>query len=401
MKDLGRRIQTGDVKDEIAIKVEYASKSFRLPHNRQNSLKGSLINLFRSGDRTYEKQEVLKEISFKIKKGEFFGIVGRNGSGKSTLLKMLAGIYTPTSGKIIINGSLTPFIELGVGFNPELTGRENVFLNGALLGFNRADMNAMYDDIVSFAELERFMDQKLKNYSSGMQVRLAFSIAIRAKSDILLFDEVLAVGDAAFQQKCYETFGEIKESGTTVVLVTHDMSAVQRFCDRAILIEKGKIEFAGNPHEVADKYLQENFDDPKEEGIDDVDDSITDVKLLSSADAINIKEVVKIRFRASPKTTTPYHIGFQLFRNDGMYTFGTNTKNAGSEPLQGTHIFDVTLGQNLTPGTYTLTLALMNKFATSVTKYRPKLLQFTIKQQTDKQGAVILDDSWKIDGKEV
>src|SRR5690606_31573026 len=155
------------------------------------------------GKRTYEKQQVLKNISFEIKKGEFVGIVGRNGSGKSTLLKLLAGIYSPDKGSIEVNGKLVPFIELGVGFNPELTGRENVFLNGALLGFNRKEMQAMYKDIVEFAELERFMDQKLKNYSSGMQVRLAFSIAIRAQSDILLIDEVLAVGDAAFQQKCY------------------------------------------------------------------------------------------------------------------------------------------------------------------------------------------------------
>src|SRR5690606_7141480 len=156
------------------------------------------------GRRKYEKQQVLKDINFEIKKGEFFGIVGRNGSGKSTLLKLLAGIYSPDSGHVQVNGKLVPFIELGVGFNPELTGRENVFLNGALLGFNRKEMESMYEEIVEFAELERFMDQKLKNYSSGMQVRLAFSIAIRAKADILVLDEVLAVGDEAFQKKCYQ-----------------------------------------------------------------------------------------------------------------------------------------------------------------------------------------------------
>lgn len=401
MKDTGQRIQIEDSASGIAIKVEHVSKTFRLPHNRQNSLKGSLVNMVKGGDRTYEKQEVLKDISFEIKKGEFFGIVGRNGSGKSTLLKMLAGIYKPTEGDIIVNGSLTPFIELGVGFNPELTGRENVYMNGALLGFSNKEVELMYSDIVAFAELERFMDQKLKNYSSGMQVRLAFSIAIRAKSDILLFDEVLAVGDAAFQQKCYETFSEIKENGTTVVLVTHDMSAVQRFCDSAILIEKGKIKLAGNPHEVADKYLQENFDDPRAESMNDVDDSICDVKLVNNADLININEEVKIKFKVSPKTESPYHVGFQLFRNDGMYIFGTNTKNIGSKPIQGGHVFEVKIGQNLTPGTYMLTLAIMDKFATSVTVYRPKLLQFIIKQQTDKQGAAILDDYWTIDGKEV
>lgn len=244
--------------EDIAIKVEHVSKSFRLPHNKQSSIKGTLINFF-GGDRTYETQEVLKDISFEIKKGEFFGVVGRNGSGKSTLLKMLASIYSPTKGKITVNGSLTPFIELGVGFNPELTGRENVYLNGALLGFNNKEMDVMYDDIVIFAELERFMDQKLKNYSSGMQVRLAFSIAIRARSDILLLDEVLAVGDAAFQQKCYDYFYKLKETGKTVVLVTHDMGAVKQFCTRALMLHSGEIASMGKPQEVALEYEKQNF----------------------------------------------------------------------------------------------------------------------------------------------
>src|SRR6201996_9309255 len=181
--------------DDIAIKVNHVSKDFKLPHEKNNSIKSAAVNFYKR-NKGYEIQNALKDISFEIKKGEFFGIVGRNGSGKSTLLKMLAGIYTPTRGNIQVNGKLTPFIELGVGFNPELTGRENVFLNGALLGFNRKEMDVMYDDIVAFAEIEKFMDQKLKNYSSGMQVRLAFSIATRAQSDILLIDEVLAVGDA-------------------------------------------------------------------------------------------------------------------------------------------------------------------------------------------------------------
>src|SRR5665811_1525893 len=186
---------------EPAIIVKDLYKSFKLPNEQYSGVKQLLLNIFKR-KRGYEVQHVLDNLSFEIKKGEFFGIVGRNGSGKSTLLKILAGIYVPDKGLVQINGSLTPFIELGVGFNPELTGRENVFLNGALLGFSHSEIDAMYDDIVDFAEIEKFMDQKLKNYSSGMQVRLAFSIAIRAKSDILVLDEVLAVGDAAFQQKC-------------------------------------------------------------------------------------------------------------------------------------------------------------------------------------------------------
>ncbi len=242
--------------DEIAIKVDNVSKTFKLPHEKQSSIKGALISKFKGGKRSFERQEVLKDVSFEIKKGEFFGIVGRNGSGKSTLLKMLAGIYAPNKGSIQVNGKLTPFIELGVGFNPELTGRENVFLNGALLGFNRAEMSAMYDDIVSFAELEKFMDQKLKNYSSGMQVRLAFSIAIRAKSDILLIDEVLAVGDAAFQTKCFDYFQSLKGKGITVVFVSHDRAALERFCPRGILIDDGDMIKFGSMQEVLKEYSE-------------------------------------------------------------------------------------------------------------------------------------------------
>lgn len=243
--------------DEIAIKVSNVSKTFKLPHEKHKSIKSIFVNVFR-GLRTFEKQKVLDDVSFEVKKGEFFGIVGRNGSGKSTLLKLLAGIYVPDSGEIQINGKLIPFIELGVGFNVELTGRENVFLNGALLGFNRKEMLAMYDEIVAFAELEKFMDQKLKNYSSGMQVRLAFSIAIRAQGDILVLDEVLAVGDEAFQRKCYQYFAELKKEKKTVILVTHSMDAVQQFCSKAMLIDKGHKTEIGTPLMIAQLYQELN-----------------------------------------------------------------------------------------------------------------------------------------------
>lgn len=244
---------------DIAIKISNLSKSFKLPHEKNSSVKSMVVNPFKR--RTYEKQEVLKDINFEIKKGEFFGIVGRNGSGKSTLLKLIAGIYSPNKGHIQVNGKLTPFIELGVGFNPELTGRENVFLNGALLGFNRKEMLAMYDEIVEFAELEKFMDQKLKNYSSGMQVRLAFSIAIRANTDILVLDEVLAVGDYNFQQKCFSYFRQLKKTGKTVILVSHDSNALQMFCTRAVLIEKGQVKKIGRTLDVLKEYAKQNMSD--------------------------------------------------------------------------------------------------------------------------------------------
>lgn len=240
----------------FAIQVTNVSKTFKLPHEKHSGIKQAIISTFnKKSAKGFENQNVLKNVSFEVKKGEFFGIVGRNGSGKSTLLKLISNIYVPDKGRVKISGSLTPFIELGVGFNPELTGRENVFLNGALLGFSRKDMEEKYNDIVTFAELENFMDQKLKNYSSGMQVRLAFSIAIQADSDVLILDEVLAVGDASFQRKCFKYFADIKQQNKTVILVTHSMDSVQKFCDRAMLIEGGEIVSIGSPVDIANDYL--------------------------------------------------------------------------------------------------------------------------------------------------
>jgi len=242
---------------EIAVKVLDLSKSFKIPLEASSGVKQKLINLLK-GRKGYREFTPLNDISFEIKKGDFFGIVGRNGSGKSTLLKTIAGIYAPNNGLVQVNGTLVPFIELGVGFNPELTGRENVFLNGALLGFSREEMEAMYDKIVEFAELEEFMEERLKNYSTGMQVRLAFSIAIRAEGDILLLDEVLAVGDEAFQRKCFAYFERLKRNKKTVILVTHDMSSVERYCNKALMISDGEIEIIGDPNQVAAAYSRSN-----------------------------------------------------------------------------------------------------------------------------------------------
>ena len=243
----------------VVLSVEHVAKSFKLPTEQASGLKQAFLN-WTKGIKGYTEQKVLKDISFEVHQGDFFGIVGRNGSGKSTLLKIISGIYVPEKGKVTVNGKLVPFIELGVGFNPELTGRENVYLNGALLGFSHDEIDAMYDDIVEFAELEDFMDQKLKNYSSGMQVRLAFSVAIKAQGDILVLDEVLAVGDEAFQRKCDNFFAQIKKDPTkTVILVTHSMDSVKKYCDKAILIKDGEIIVNGNKNDVADRYTLENL----------------------------------------------------------------------------------------------------------------------------------------------
>lgn len=243
--------------EEIAIKVENVSKDFKLIHERNSTLKNKFTSILKGeSNRTISNQHTLKSVSFNVKKGEFFGIVGRNGSGKSTLLKILAQIYQPTKGKVSTDGKLVPFIELGVGFNPELTGRDNVYLNGAMLGFSKKEIDTFYRDVVDFAELAEFMDKKLKNYSSGMQVRLAFSMAIRAKADILLIDEVLAVGDDAFKRKCYDYFRGLRENNTTAVFVSHDMEAVKSFCDRAIMIDDGSIVSEGDVVKVSDEYTK-------------------------------------------------------------------------------------------------------------------------------------------------
>ena len=242
---------------KIAVKVDHVSKFFKLPTEATQSLRTSLVNRFK-GIKGYKEQHVLKDISFEVEEGDFFGIVGRNGSGKSTLLKIISQIYVPEKGSVTVNGKLVSFIELGVGFNPELTGRENVYMNGAMLGFSPKEIDEMYDDIVEFAELSEFMNQKLKNYSSGMQVRLAFSVAIKAQGDILILDEVLAVGDEAFQRKCNDYFMERKKSGKTTILVTHDMSAVKKYCNKAVLIEYGLVNALGNPENVANQYSFDN-----------------------------------------------------------------------------------------------------------------------------------------------
>lgn len=381
--------------NDVAIKVDRVSKSFKLPHERHSSIKSLLLGFYKK-NKSYEKQQVLKNVSFEIKKGEFFAIVGRNGSGKSTLLKLLAGIYSPNKGVIQVNGQLTPFIELGVGFNPELSGRENVYLSGALLGFNRKDMLAMYDDIVEFAELERFMDQKLKNYSSGMQVRLAFSIAIRAKTDILLLDEVLAVGDAAFQQKCYDYFEELKREQKTVVFVSHDMGAVNRFCTKAIYVENGKLLREGSPSEITDLYMEKNIEE-----LPDVQESETDegpklskAHKISSKITNQTKEAVTMAISYTTPTDDPTYVGMSLVR-DGVSVAEMTTSL--ERPLTGNGRVEFTIDTGiLNPGMYDLHVALFrlqNRQLLAIGKHKNK---FVLKgNDITRAAAIKLADTWK------
>ena len=239
---------------DIAISVKGVSKTFKIPHEKVSSIRGAVTGIFR--DKSYEEFKALDNVSFEVKKGEFFGIIGRNGSGKSTLLKVLAGIYQADKGRVKVNGMISPFLELGIGFNPELSGRDNVYLNATVLGMTQKQIDEKFDAIVAFSELERFIDQKLKNYSSGMQVRLAFSVSIHANRDILLMDEVLAVGDSNFQSKCLTEFRKLKKNGKTIIFVSHDIESVREYCDRAMLLNNGEIIISSSADRAIYEYSQ-------------------------------------------------------------------------------------------------------------------------------------------------
>lgn len=317
---------------KYALEVKNVSKSFRLPTEQASGIKQAFVN-WTKGIKGYKEQHVLKDISFKVEKGDFFGIVGRNGSGKSTLLKIISQIYTPDSGEVKVNGTLIPFIELGVGFNPELTGRENVYLNGALLGFSHEEISVMYDDIVEFAELEEFMDQKLKNYSSGMQVRLAFSIAIKAQGDILVLDEVLAVGDEAFQRKCFDYFAELKKKKKTVILVTHSMEQVQRFCNKAILVDKGSDLTIGTPLDIANIYRRLNLPESTDTGENNVNNKL--IKIESHFENKNDEKLCFDFNFIVNKEIKDYVITFVINHNDSAMVYRWTSDEEIEEKLTG------------------------------------------------------------------
>jgi len=381
--------------NDVVIEVDHVGKIFKLPHEKHSSVKSLILNFYKR-DKSYEEQRALNDVSFTVKKGEFFGIVGRNGSGKSTLLKLLAGIYTPSRGGVTVQGKLTPFIELGVGFSPELSGRDNVFLSGALLGFNRREVRAMYDDIVNFAELERFMDQKLKNYSSGMQVRLAFSIAIRARGDILLLDEVLAVGDAAFQQKCYDYFEELKQAKKTVVFVSHDMSAIKRFCTRAIYIEEGKLTYEGDPLAIADEYTVANINPEDNEAADENAPINSDGYKLEAKITSRSADRLKLTLNYSSKKDKELYLGISVLK-DGASIGELNTIKSLRLKGKGTVSYDLDTSV-YNAGTYRLTAALFTVWNKKLVASAPDRNEFVIKNGDETRGAALkLTDTWELE----
>lgn len=394
--------------DDVIIKIDNVSKDFNLPSERLTSLKSRAIHPFKKIH--YKRQHALKNINLEIKKGEFFGIVGRNGSGKSTLLKLLAGIYQPTKGRISVRGKLVPFIELGVGFNPELSGRENVFLNGALLGFSEKEVALMYDDIVRFAELGEFMEQKLKNYSSGMQVRLAFSMAIRAKADILLIDEVLAVGDADFQRKCFEYFKKLKKNKVTVIFVTHDMGAVREFCDRAVLIEEHELKFIGSPEKTSAEYtkLFINVEQDNDQGANDNNTAelgsdtrwgsgaikISKVKVSKEDDQVVIETTARVRKKIA---TVMY--GLHIIGPDGNEVMAMNNRMlqlADIKNLESGMVvtFKWTVLNVFNDGRYTVNLTLVDEAGTTFDWYT-EAASFTVRRSERSTTAILPPTSVK------
>jgi len=384
-------------KEHIVIAKDI-TKSFSIPMGGSAGIKQRVFNIAkgRKGRRNFTP---LRDISFEVNKGDFFGIVGKNGSGKSTLLKILAGIYTPTKGSVHIGGSLVPFIELGVGFNPELTGRENVYLNGALLGFSHKEVDGMYAKIVEFAELDDFMEERLKNYSSGMQVRLAFSIAIQAKGDILLLDEVLAVGDAAFQQKCFDYFERLKREKRTIIIVTHDMGAVKRFCNRAMLISNGNIEHIGTPSEVADLYTEANIERAAEtaekDEAGDVAETMTLKAKLSKKRYKNDDDLIVDIAYSVPEDNAEYFVNLSLMHAGAVFA-DVNTKYSKDATTSET-IKKIRFQQSLSgfnSGKYDVCLTLHRKADDRLIKQDPRAASFLVEGYDPS-----LDGPMKLSGK--
>lgn len=366
--------------NNIAVKIDHVSKSFRLPTEASTSLRTTMVNYFR-GIKGYKEQHILKDISFDVKKGDFFGIVGKNGSGKSTLLKIISQIYAPEKGAVTVNGNLVSFIELGVGFNPELTGRENVYLNGALLGFSKKEMDELYEEVVAFSELEEFMDRKLKNYSSGMQVRLAFSIAIHADSEILLLDEILAVGDEAFQAKCNDYFLQLKEEGKTVILVTHDMGSVKKYCNKAVLIDDGEVKVIGSPDDVANQYSLDNF----ARVISDKAEEAEEVEKIVEVDQLTVKmnspEII------TESDTIDFDISYQVLSEIESYIAFSITDVASNAWIYNDNSFDLmTEGKGKKSFNYQVKLPMLNsrklKLQVSVRNGKNEMVAFASSENT-------------------
>lgn len=405
---------------DIAIKVENVSKLFSIPHEKHTTLKAAALNVF--SKKNYSEFQALNDISFEVKKGEFFGIIGRNGCGKSTLLKIIAGIYLPTRGKVKNDGRISPFLELGVGFNPELTARENIFLNGAILGLTRKEISQRFDEILDFAELEEFVDMKIKNFSSGMHVRLAFSVAIRAHAEILLIDEVLAVGDANFQEKCINEFAKFKREGRTILFVTHTMDLVEKFCDRALLIDKGKLNKLGKPRNIAYEYnlinalekekelVAENLDQEGDGDSNRWGDGFAKIEKLWMEDESQVQKnifdqeqdkkiFIKVRIKFYGAAENPI-FGIIVRASDNYDVFTTNTQwqemETGNFRSGQEIVVEYALDNHLAKGDYLISPAIAYSDAKRYYDWRDNWYRFSISSNKISSGVVSLENKISI-----
>jgi ABC-type polysaccharide/polyol phosphate transport system ATPase subunit len=391
----------------LAIRVTDLQKSFRIPTHKIDSLKERVVRPFSSRD--YRELHALRGISFDVRQGEFFGIVGRNGSGKSTLLKLLASIYRADAGKIEMAGRLAPFIELGVGFNAELSARENIVLNGVMMGLTPKETRDRLDAVVEFAELEEFADLKLKNYSSGMLVRLAFSLMLEVDADILLIDEVLAVGDASFQQKCADAFHAMKLAGKTIILVTHDVVAVEAYCHRAMLIKDGEIAYIGEPGEVGRQYLRLNFEhggNPTPTGSIGEGD---DIRVLAAhledeggekVDSIEHGEPIKLRLELEAvRDLVGVDVFFSVDDADGaaVTKFGVTVGDLEDRRLYaGQRVqIEADLGNPLSPGRYHFNCGINLALSGDVLLFVPNVVGFVVFGNSNDYGLVAIPVEYK------
>ena len=390
-----------------AIEVDDVSKRFRMYRERNQSLKASLMRGRRA---KYDEFWALRDVSFEIPEGSTFGLVGENGSGKSTLLKCLARILVPDSGSVRVQGSVAALLELGSGFHPELTGRENVYLNGAILGLGRRDIDAKFDEIVDFAGIEQFIDQPVKNYSSGMYVRLGFSVAINVDPDILLVDEVLAVGDANFQAKCMEKFADFRAAGKTVVIVSHAMGTMRTMCDHAAWLEHGRLVQAGPAMHLVDAYVDETrsdrvVDEHAEQGRHGSGEArISSVELLDAAGeptgAVPTGEslTIRVHYDAAERVERPV-FGVALETIEGAYVWAFHTRDGGMEisSLEGRGYIDCIVPRvPLAPGTFDVTASIVDWTTQHVFDFRRNLVRFDVESGDPREsgGIVTMGATW-------
>jgi ABC-type polysaccharide/polyol phosphate transport system ATPase subunit len=392
-----------------AIEIDGVSKRFRLYHDRNQSLKATLMRGRRA---KYEEFMAVDDVSLDIAAGESFGFVGRNGSGKSTLLKVVAGIYRPDKGAVTVNGKLSALLELGAGFHPELSGRENVYLNGSILGLSRKELERRFDEIVDFAELHQFIDMPVKNYSSGMYVRLGFSVAINVDPDVLLVDEVLAVGDEMFQRKCSAKFAELREAGTTIVLVSHSLGAIRSMCDRAMWIDRGVAKAVGPAGDVIDEYLASvDSKDAVELGggvrWGTGEARITNVSLLDQAGKPThlCQSGGPATFEVEWETDQPVPepvFAIVFYTTEGVVLAAPNTKDAGVVPkeINGTGATRLTIPEMpLLPNSYDISVSLTDVEASTHISNRHRVLRFDVvpgDQVETMGGLVTLGGNWSI-----